>query len=44
MFRSDILDAKLKASQRSTSSLVKKLAVLRILLRKPPVVIIKDTD
>ena len=38
------MKAKLKANTRSTSSLVKKIAILRILLRKPRIVIIKDAD
>lgn len=41
---SNLLDAKLKAEHRSTSSLIKKIAILRILLKKPQVIIIKDTE
>ena len=42
--RYDIMKGKLKANTRTTSSLVKKLAILRILLRKPRIVIIKDAE
>jgi hypothetical protein len=44
MLSTSILDAKLKAEHRSTSSLIKKIALLRILLRKPDVVIMKDME
>ena len=44
MLRHDILSAKLKPEQSAASSLIRKVAILRILLRKPPVVIIKDCD
>ena len=44
MLSTSILDAKLNAEHRSTSSLIKKIALLRILLRKPDVVIMKDME
>lgn len=44
MLGHEVLGAKIKAEQRASSSLIKKIALLRILLRKPKVVILKDTD
>jgi len=44
MLSTSILDAKLKPEHRSTSSLIKKIALLRIFLRKPDVVIMKDME
>jgi ABC-type uncharacterized transport system fused permease/ATPase subunit len=38
------MNAKLNAEHRSTGSLIKKITVIRILLRRPKIVIFKDTD
>ena len=40
----NILEVKLTSELRKNTILIKKIAFLRILLRKPKVVLIKDTD